>query len=66
MAREKTYPVNLTYAELELLLRATHSGNAEVYCDELAPDFRRQMTRAAKIRAKVTDKLNEIDAAKAA
>ena len=63
MPRDKTYLVRLTYAELELLVRATHSGNAEVYCDELADDFRKQIDRAEKIRGKVSDKLNEIDAA---
>lgn len=40
MPREKTYPVRLTYAELELLVRATHSGNAIKAAENQIEDFR--------------------------
>lgn len=60
---EKTYSLKLTYAELEALLRATHSGTAEMLVDYENPEDRTD-ERCADIRQKVSDKLDEIDAAK--
>lgn len=62
MAREKKYRVELTYSELELLLRATHSGTAEllVHDDEDATDI---VEAFDAIRRKVTDRLYEVDSA---
>ena len=68
MAREKTYSVKLTYAELELLVRATASSSAECYCsledcdsDLPAGTDRALYDQAEAIRAKVCDLLNAID-----
>ncbi len=54
---EPTYSVKLTYAEMELLIKATHTSNAEMYADADA-----EYQRAAHIRQKISDKLNDIDA----
>lgn len=61
MAQEKTLSVRLTYSELELLLRATHSGTAElmVHDDEDATEI---VETFDAIRQKVSDRLNEVDA----
>ncbi|MBF0563436.1 MAG: hypothetical protein HQL37_15810 [Alphaproteobacteria bacterium] len=65
---DKTYPVLLTYAEMELLFRATHSGVAELYCDNepCDPDLppgtdAADAERAETIRAKLRRHLNRID-----
>lgn len=56
----KTHSVKLTYAELELLLRATYPGNVEMLAGD-AVDADEMQECAASIRQKVSDKLNEID-----
>jgi hypothetical protein len=64
MSQPKTWGVKLTYEEMELLLRATYPGNIEMLAGD-AVDADEMQSCAAAIRQKVSDRLNEIDAAPA-
>ncbi len=72
----KTASLRLSYRELEILVRALHSGNAELYCDsaalatpeerEVAEDRdRADMELCEHLRNRVCGLLDRMDAVKA-